>query len=128
MRCTLCCLAFAALCLVVSSATSAEDNPLAPYLKVPGAKTTLPVSSAKSSFSLEFAQDAQGIVAGTHHVGQGAEHDVPTDRLGRCRRGRARQRRDCSRRRARPFSLDRYRRWAFHCRQQRAAAWHLSLQ
>jgi len=36
-----------------------QDNPLAKYLEVPGAKTTLPVSSAKAPFSLEFAQDAQ---------------------------------------------------------------------
>ena len=59
MRCTLCCLAFAALCLTISSVTAAEDNPLAPYLEVPGAATTLPVGSATSPFSLEFAQDAQ---------------------------------------------------------------------
>lgn len=36
-----------------------QDNPLVKYLEVPGAKTTLPVSSAKAPFSLEFAQDAQ---------------------------------------------------------------------
>lgn len=36
-----------------------QVNPLAKYLDVPGAKTTLPVISAKSPFSLEFAQDAQ---------------------------------------------------------------------
>jgi len=37
----------------------AQNNPLAKYLEVPGAKTTLPVSAAKAPFSLEFAQDAQ---------------------------------------------------------------------
>lgn len=37
----------------------AQDNPLAKYLEVPGAKTNLPVSAAKAPFSLEFSQDAQ---------------------------------------------------------------------
>jgi CubicO group peptidase (beta-lactamase class C family) len=54
------------LCLIVVTVlltspfiTYAQDNPLAKYLDVPGAKTTLPVSIAKAPFSLEFAQDAQ---------------------------------------------------------------------
>jgi hypothetical protein len=54
------------LCLIVvivlltsTFITYAQDNPLAKYLEVPGAKTTLPVSSAKVPFSLEFAQEAQ---------------------------------------------------------------------
>lgn len=38
---------------------TAQDNPLAKYLEVPGAKTTLPVSAAKESFALDFVQDAQ---------------------------------------------------------------------
>lgn len=59
MRFKLECLAFATLCLTVFSVAPAADNPLAPYLEVPGAKTTLEVSSATSPFSLEFAQDAQ---------------------------------------------------------------------
>jgi len=51
---------FTAIMLIVMSFTTyGQDNPLAKYLEVPGAKTTLPVSSAKSPFSLEFAQDAQ---------------------------------------------------------------------
>jgi CubicO group peptidase (beta-lactamase class C family) len=45
--------------LSVVAATHAGDSPLTPYLEVPGAKVTLPVSSAKAPFSLEFAQDAQ---------------------------------------------------------------------
>jgi len=45
--------------LSVVPATHAGDSPLTPYLEVPGAKVTLPVSSAKAPFSLEFAQDAQ---------------------------------------------------------------------
>jgi CubicO group peptidase (beta-lactamase class C family) len=49
----------AAACLMSFPVAYAADNPLAKYLEVPGAKTTLPVSSAKAPFSLEFAQDAQ---------------------------------------------------------------------
>jgi len=37
----------------------ADDNPLAEYLEVPGATTTLPVTAAKSPWSLEFARSAQ---------------------------------------------------------------------
>jgi hypothetical protein len=39
-----------------------DANPLAKYLEIPGATTTLPVSVAKKPFSLEFAQDAQSQV------------------------------------------------------------------
>ena len=46
----------------------------------------------------------------------------------RCSRCRTRRRRACSRRTARPFSLERYRRWAFHWDQRDAAARHASLQ
>jgi len=49
----------AAACLMSFPAAYAADNPLAKYLEVPGAKTTLPVSSAKSPFPLEFDRDAQ---------------------------------------------------------------------
>ena len=52
-------LALAAVCLTCPLASYAADNPLAKYLEVPGAKTTLPVSSAKSPFPLEFAEDAR---------------------------------------------------------------------
>jgi CubicO group peptidase (beta-lactamase class C family) len=37
----------------------AQENPLAKYLAVPGAKTTLPVSVAKEPFSFEFATAAR---------------------------------------------------------------------
>ena len=36
-----------------------NDNPLAEYLEVPGAKTTLPVEVAKDPFSFEFANEAR---------------------------------------------------------------------
>jgi hypothetical protein len=52
-------LSLAAICLTGPLITQAEDNPLAKYLDAPGAKTTLPVNSAKSPFSLGFVQDAQ---------------------------------------------------------------------
>ncbi len=52
-------LTLAALCLAGSVVAYAQDNPLAKFLEVPGAKTTLPVSSAKSPFSLELVQDAK---------------------------------------------------------------------
>ncbi|MGB5736461.1 MAG: serine hydrolase domain-containing protein [Thiohalocapsa sp.] len=48
-----------AICLTGPLAGYAQDNPLAKYLDVPGAKTTLPVASAKTPFSLEFARGAQ---------------------------------------------------------------------
>ena len=51
--------AIAATCMTSFLVASAKDNPLAKYLEVPGAKTTLPVSSAKSPFPLEFVEDAQ---------------------------------------------------------------------
>jgi len=56
---SVCGLALATICLTNPLVAYAEDNTLAPYLDVPGAKTTLPVSSAKSPFSLEFVQDAR---------------------------------------------------------------------
>jgi CubicO group peptidase (beta-lactamase class C family) len=37
----------------------ADDNPLAEYLKVPGATTTLPVAAAKKPFPFDFARAAQ---------------------------------------------------------------------
>jgi len=36
-----------------------NDNPLAEYLEVPGAKTTLPVEVAREPFSFEFANEAR---------------------------------------------------------------------
>jgi len=38
---------------------STQDNPLATFLEVPGAKTTLPVSAAKEGFSFEFVNEAR---------------------------------------------------------------------
>jgi len=49
---------FAGVCLASMPLIGAE-NPLAPYLEAPGATTTLPVSSATSTFFLAFVQDAQ---------------------------------------------------------------------
>ena len=59
MKPKLCHLALVVICMTSPLVTYAQDNPLAKYLEVPGAKTTLPVSGAKSPFSLEFVQDAQ---------------------------------------------------------------------
>lgn len=50
-----------------------DENPLAKYLVVPGAKTTLPVSTVKEPFSLEFAQDAQEKF-GNFHYQLGGDH------------------------------------------------------
>ncbi len=52
-------LALAAISLTGPLITQAAANPLAKYLDAPGAKTTLPVISAKSPFSLAFVHDAQ---------------------------------------------------------------------
>ncbi len=48
-----------AICWVAPNIAHAQDNPLAKYLDAPGAKTTLPVNSGKSPFSLAFVRDAQ---------------------------------------------------------------------
>ena len=57
---------------------STQDNPLAKYLEVPGATTTLPVSKAKKPFSLEFAQDAQSKF-GNFHYQFGGDHALYYD-------------------------------------------------
>ena len=50
----------AALALsVMPLGASAQDNPLAKYLGVPGARTTLPVEAAKEPFFFEFANAAR---------------------------------------------------------------------
>lgn len=59
--------ALAIIGLTSASVACAQGNPLAKYLEVPGAKTTLPVSSGKSPFSLEFAQEAQKRFENFHH-------------------------------------------------------------
>ena len=45
--------------LISTAGLHAQDNPLAKYLEVPGAKTTMTVDTAKKPFTLAFAQDAQ---------------------------------------------------------------------
>lgn len=45
--------------LLGTNSFAAEENPLAKYLAVPGAKTTLQVSAAKKPFELEFVNDAR---------------------------------------------------------------------
>ena len=66
-------LALITIFLAGSPLTHAEDNPLAKYLGVPGAKTTLPVSSAKSPFPIEFIQDARKRF-GNFHYQLGGDH------------------------------------------------------
>ena len=66
-------LAFTALCLTSSMVVHAEENPLAEHLEVPGARTTLPVISAKSPFSLAFVQDAQRRFENFHYQ-MGGDH------------------------------------------------------
>ena len=51
--------AFAAIILAGQPLVHAEENPLAEYLKVPGAQTTLPVTAAKEPFPFDFVTDAQ---------------------------------------------------------------------
>lgn len=46
---------------------SAQENPLAKYLAVPGAKTTLPVSAAKQPFPLDFVIDARAKFENFHY-------------------------------------------------------------
>jgi hypothetical protein len=60
-------LALAAIRLTSPLASHAEESPLAKYLEFPGAKTTLPVTRAKSPFSQEFAQDAQKKFEQSHY-------------------------------------------------------------
>jgi CubicO group peptidase (beta-lactamase class C family) len=75
MKSRLNCLALAAICLTSPLFTYAQDNPLAKYLEVPGAKTTLPVNSAKAPFPLAFVQDAQGRF-GNFHLQMGGDHAI----------------------------------------------------
>ena len=68
-------LALAVVFLTCPLASYAADNPLAKYLVVPGAKTTLPISSAKSPFPLDFARDAQKRF-GNFHLQMGGDHAI----------------------------------------------------
>jgi len=60
-------LACVALCMTSAMIIKADDNPLAKYLDAPGARTTLPVSSAKAPFSLGFVRDAQDRFENFHY-------------------------------------------------------------
>lgn len=48
-------------------AVLAQDNPLAEFLKVPGATTTLPVDAAKKPFPFDFAKAAQSSFDNFHY-------------------------------------------------------------
>jgi CubicO group peptidase (beta-lactamase class C family) len=52
---------------------TAHDNPLAQFLDVPGAKTTLPVSAAKSDFSTDFVTSARENFNNFHYQ-MGGDH------------------------------------------------------
>ena len=48
-------------------AVLAQDNPLAEFLKIPGATTTLPVDAAKKPFPFDFAKAAQSSFDNFHY-------------------------------------------------------------
>jgi CubicO group peptidase (beta-lactamase class C family) len=52
---------------------SNANNPLAQFLDVPGAKTTLPVSAAKAGFSFEFVNEARKYFNNFHYQ-MGGDH------------------------------------------------------
>jgi CubicO group peptidase (beta-lactamase class C family) len=52
---------------------STPDNPLAQFLAVPGATTTLPVSAAKDGFSADFVNDARKYFNNFHYQ-MGGDH------------------------------------------------------
>ncbi|WP_204113424.1 serine hydrolase domain-containing protein [Shimia biformata] len=55
------------------STSQAQDGPLDKYLSVPGAKTTLPVETAKKPWSLDFSRDAQAAFENFHYQ-MGGDH------------------------------------------------------
>ena len=55
------------------AAAQSSENPLAKFLEVPGATTTLPVSAAKSPFPLDFANDARAKFENFHYQ-MGGDH------------------------------------------------------
>ncbi len=59
--------------MLSTSTFAAEENPLAKYLAVPGAKTTLPVGAAKKAFPLEFVNDARAKFENFHYQ-MGGDH------------------------------------------------------
>jgi CubicO group peptidase (beta-lactamase class C family) len=50
-----------------------HDNPLAQFLAVPGAKTTLPVSAARSDFTLDFVKESRANFNNFHYQ-MGGDH------------------------------------------------------
>ncbi|SHO59495.1 serine hydrolase domain-containing protein [Algoriphagus zhangzhouensis] len=60
---------------LISGMSYSQDNPLAKYLEVPGAKVTLPINFAKSPFSLEFSQQALKSFENFHYQ-MGGDHAV----------------------------------------------------
>jgi CubicO group peptidase (beta-lactamase class C family) len=52
---------------------TSNDNPLAPFLAVPGARTTLPVATAKDGFALEFVREARAHFDNFHYQ-MGGDH------------------------------------------------------
>jgi hypothetical protein len=59
----------------ISQPALGDDNPLAKYLKVPGATVTFPVSEAKQPFPLDFANDAREKFENFHYQ-LGGDHAV----------------------------------------------------
>jgi len=71
------CMAVASLTMTwaVSQPAVADDNPLAKYLKVPGASVTLPITVAKQPFALDFANDAREKFENFHYQ-LGGDHSI----------------------------------------------------
>ncbi|PYG25648.1 serine hydrolase domain-containing protein [Pelagimonas varians] len=65
--------AFAVIATLLPFAASAQDHPLAQYLEVPGATTTLPVDTAKTPWSLQFSKEAQAAFENFHYQ-MGGDH------------------------------------------------------
>lgn len=57
----------------VNPALGEKENPLAKYLAVPGAMTTLPVSASTQPFPLKFVQEAHGAFENFHYQ-MGGDH------------------------------------------------------
>jgi len=59
----------------ISQPALGDDNPLAKYLKVPGATVTFPISEAKQPFTLDFANDAREKFENFHYQ-LGGDHSI----------------------------------------------------
>jgi hypothetical protein len=59
--------------MMAADALAAEEDPLAKYPAVPGAKTTLPVSAAKKPLPLDFVKDARAKFENFHYQ-MGGDH------------------------------------------------------